>query len=236
MTAWLVHLYTATGAVLAFLALRAVVDHDYRTAFFWLWLQVVVDASDGVLARWARVSERLPWFSGSRLDDLVDYLCYVFVPAVCVWRAQLVPEAWSLPVCAAMVLSSAFGFSRLDAKTSDHFFTGFPSYWNVVVIYLIVLGWPASANAFVLVVLAAAVLVPIRYVYPSRTPVWTVPTNLLGTSWAALMLLMLWQYPAVSPWIVRASFVFPVYYFALSFVLHLRGAKVPRATAQPHNR
>ena len=126
-TAWFVHLYTASGIVLAFLAARAIIDFDYRTAFVWLWIQVVVDATDGYLARLVRVRERIPWFDGAKLDDIADYLTYVFVPALFVWRGALVPNAWALPVAAAMLLSSAYGFNRNDAKTPDHFFTGFPS-------------------------------------------------------------------------------------------------------------
>src|SRR5688572_6621893 len=133
MIAWLAHLFTASGAVLAFLAARAVVDHDYRTAFFWLGVQIFVDAIDGLLARGLRVHERLPAFNGAKLDDIVDYLAYVFVPALFVWRAVLVPDSWTLWVAGAMLISSAYGFNRADAKTADHFFTGFPSYWNIVV-------------------------------------------------------------------------------------------------------
>src|SRR6185295_14929699 len=132
IAAWLVHAYTATGAILAFLAMRAVVLEDYRAAFVWLALQVAVDATDGMLARLARVSQRLPWFNGSKLDDIVDYLTYVFVPAAIVWRAALLPESWTLVVVSAVLLSSAYGFNTASAKTNDHFFTGFPSYWNIV--------------------------------------------------------------------------------------------------------
>jgi phosphatidylcholine synthase len=221
--AWLAHLYTATGVVLALLATRAVIAEDYRAAFFWLWLQVVVDATDGVLARAARVQERLPWLDGGKLDDIVDYLCYVFVPALIVWRAALVPAPWAIPVASAMLLSSAYGFNRKDAKTEDHFFTGFPSYWNVVAFYLLVAGWSPGVNASVLLALAVLVFVPIRYLYPSRTPVWRLPTNVLGAAWSALMLLMLWQYPLVQRPVIWLSLVFPAYYLALSLVLHLRG-------------
>jgi len=94
--AWLAHLYTATGALLAFLAATDIFEHDYRTAFFWLYLAVVVDSTDGVAARAARVSERIPWFSGAKLDDIVDYVTYVFVPALFVWRALLVPDREAL--------------------------------------------------------------------------------------------------------------------------------------------
>ena len=223
--AWLAHFYTATGAVLAFLAARAVIESEFRTAFFWLSLQMAVDATDGVLARAAQVSTRLPWFNGAKLDDIVDYLTYVFVPALFVWRALLVPEVWTIPVAAAMLLSSAYGFNRDDAKTADHFFTGFPSYWNVVVFYLFVAGLSASLNAAILLTLAVLVFVPIRYVYPSRTPVWAMPTNVLGVVWAALMLVMLWQYPEVSPAVFAGSLVFPVYYAILSLFLHVRRQK-----------
>ena len=222
--AWLAHLYTASGLVLAFLATRAAIDHDYRTAFFWLWLQVVVDATDGTFARAARVRDRLPWFNGAKLDDIVDYLTYVFVPAVVVWRALLVPDGWTLPIAFAMLLASGYGFNRDDAKTTDHFFTGFPSYWNVVVFYLMAAGWSPAVNAAVLVVCAVFVFVPIRYVYPSRTPVARRSTNTLGIIWGVSMLALLWQYPAVSRWLFYGSLLYPAYYVLLSLMLHVRRA------------
>jgi phosphatidylcholine synthase len=222
LTAWLVHAYTASGAILAFLAIRAVVDADYRTAFFWLALQVVVDATDGALARRARVSERLPWFNGAKLDDIVDYLTYVFVPAVIVWRAALVPGPSMLVVVSAVLLSSAYGFNTADAKTSDHFFAGFPSYWNIVVFYLLVAGFSAVTNAAILLAFAVLVFVPIRYVYPSRTVAWRAMTMISGTAWGASLLLMLWTYPAVSRPLFWASLAYPVYYFALSLYLGVR--------------
>jgi phosphatidylcholine synthase len=220
--AWLVHVYTASGAVLAFLAARAIIDYDYRTAFFWLGVQMAVDATDGIFARRARVSERIPWFNGAKLDDIVDYLAYVFVPALFVWRGALVPNAWATTVASAMLLSSAYGFNRDNAKTVDHFFTGFPSYWNIVVFYLLIARWSAELNTVILLVFAALVFVPIRYVYPSRTPQWRLTTNALGVIWGGLMLLMLWQYPAVSRPVFLASLLFPLYYAVLSLALHFR--------------
>jgi phosphatidylcholine synthase len=220
--AWLVHAYTASGIVFAFLAARAFVEFDYRTGFFWLWIQVVVDATDGLLARRLRVRERIPWFDGGKLDDVADYLTYVFVPALFVWRGALAPNAWALPVAAAILLSSAYGFNRTDAKTTDHRFTGFPSYWNVVTFYLLIAGWPAAANAVILIVFAVLVFVPIHYVYPSRTIEWRVVTNVAGAVWGGLLLLMLWQYPAVPRALFWISLAYPVYYFLLSFWLHFR--------------
>ena len=222
LLAWLAHAYTASGLVLAFLAATAVIEHDYRTAFFWLALQIVVDATDGMLARAARVSSRIPWFNGSKLDDIVDYLTYVFVPALFAWQSLIVPSRWTLWVAGAMLLSSGYGFNRDDAKTSDHFFTGFPSYWNIVVFYLWLARWSQTLNAAILIGFALLVFVPIRYVYPSRTPVARLPTNLLGVIWGLQVLLMLWQYPEISQVLFLSSFVFPVYYFGLSLILSLK--------------
>src|SRR5918993_1899958 len=112
--AWSVHLYTATGALTGFAAVISTVAADYRTAFLWLVAATFVDASDGVLARLARVKERIPEFDGARLDDIVDYLTYVFVPVLMVHHARLLPENWGAAVAALVLLSSAYGFASLD--------------------------------------------------------------------------------------------------------------------------
>jgi phosphatidylcholine synthase len=220
--AWAVHAFTASGAVMGLAALQATVQSDYRAAFLWLIAATVVDGVDGWLARLARVSERAPGLDGKRLDDIVDYVTYVLAPAFLLLRSGLLPADVDWPVAAAMLLSSAYGFSRPVAKTTDHFFTGFPSYWNIVALYLYVLGLSPAANAAVLLVLAALVFVPIGYIYPSRTVAWQAPTIVLGTIWAGLMIVVAWMLPGVSRPLVVGSLVFPLYYFVLSLVLHAR--------------
>lgn len=220
---WVAHLYTASGAVIALLATGITFAHNFRVAFIYLVAATLVDATDGVLARALKVKERLPDYDGARLDDIVDYLTYVFVPVLIVWQAELVPVAF--PVCAAMLIASAYGFGQAHAKVQagDHFFTGFPSYWNIVVAYLYVWKLAPMVNAVVLIVLALLVFVPIRYVYPSRTATLKALTLVIGTIWGALFVWMIWRLPATDgPWLAL-SLVFPVYYFALSFWLHLKG-------------
>ncbi len=222
MIAWVAHLYTASGAVIALLATGVTFAHDFRAVFIYFVAATFVDATDGVLARALRVKERLPDFDGAKLDDIIDYLMYAFIPALVVWQAQMVPVAF--PVCAAMVLSSAYGFSQTQAKvaSTDHFFTGFPSYWNIVVVSLYLLELPQAVNAIVLSVLAVMVFVPIRYVYPSRTVALKWPTLVLGTMWAVVFTWMIWRLPAVDgPW-TMISLAFPVYYVALSLWLQSR--------------
>ena len=233
IVAWLAHLYTASGAVLAFLATLETIDRDFRAAFFFLAAQIAVDATDGMLARAARVSTRLPWFNGAKLDDIIDYLSYVFVPALMVWRAPLVPSSLTIPVASAMLLSSAYGFNRDDAKTPDHFFTGFPSYWNIVVLYLFLAGWTPAVNGAILLALAVLVFVPLRFVYPSRTPAYRWLTNVLGAIWGVTLAAMLRQFPDVSRTVFALSLLFPVYYVVLSLVLHRRRGAMSVETARP---
>jgi phosphatidylcholine synthase len=219
---WVAHLYTALGAVLALAATLAVFDGRFRDAFLLLALATFIDTTDGWLARGLRVKERLPGYDGARLDDIVDYLTYVFVPVLLVMRAGLLPSGSGLAVGALVLLASAYGFGQVEAKvaTSDHFFTGFPSYWNIVALYLYVWRLPEVANAVLLSALAVLVFVPIRYVYPSRTVTLRVPTLVLGAIWALLVLVAIWRLPATGgPWL-NLSLVFPVYYTALSFYLH----------------
>ena len=222
MAPWLVHLYTASSVVCGFLALTRIFYDRYRDAFFWLAVAVLVDATDGVLARRNDVASRLPQFNGAKLDDIVDYVTYVFVPAFFAWHALLVPERAGMLVAAAMLLSSAYGFNKDDAKTADHFFTGFPSYWNIVVFYLFVAGWPPELNLVILLGLSVLVFVPIHYLYPSRSPVFRRLTVGLGAVWGILVMVMLWQMPSVSRTVFWLSLVFPVYYVLLSFGLELR--------------
>ncbi len=219
---WVAHAYTATGAVIALLATGVTFAHNFRAAFIYLVVATLVDATDGVLARALKVKERLPHYDGARLDDIVDYLAYVFVPVLIVWQAELVPVAF--PVCAAMLIASAYGFGQTKAKAheGDHFFTGFPSYWNIVVVYLYVWKLAPMVNAMVLLGLALLVFVPIRYVYPTRTMMFKAPTLVLGAIWAVLFTWMIWRLPDTDgPW-MALSLIFPVYYFALSFWVHAR--------------
>lgn len=144
MMAWAVHLFTACGAVIGVWCLIAIHRGDYRGAFFGMVLAVVFDAVDGPLARLTRVKEILPQFDGAKLDDIVDYLNYVVVPIVLIHEANLLPASVSLWILPLPLLASAYRFCHVSAKTPDHFFTGFPSYWNILVFYYFVGGVPSG--------------------------------------------------------------------------------------------
>ena len=220
--AWLTHVYTAFGAALSFLSILAVVSGDIRAAFFCLAVAIVVDSTDGLLARAFRAAERLPDINGAHLDDIVDYLTFVFVPSFLLYQTGCLPPGWGLAVVFAVLIVSVIAFSKSDAKTADHFFTGFPSYWNIVAFYLYAFGVPPGLNAAVLLVLCLLVFVRIGYVYPTRTLTlrrFTVP---FGCAWGALLLYLMWQLPVVNRRLLVVSLAFPVYYTGLSLALNPR--------------
>jgi len=217
--AWLVHLYTALGVVVAFVAVLSIEQGDFRAAFFLMALAVGLDATDGTLARAARVKEVIPWFDGEMLDAIVDYFNYVIVPCLLLFRAHLLPPNDALWLAMLPLLASAYGFCHKSSKTADHFFLGFPSYWNIVVFYLYVLQIPAWLNAFLIIALSALVLVPMRFVYPSRSPRYRVFTNALGVLWAAGIFYAIYRLPDPPRAVVFASLLFPAYYAALSIWL-----------------
>ena len=225
--AWAVHGFTAFGALLAFAMTIAVINAKYQLAFLLMVAATVVDASDGALARLARVKETTPGFDGARLDDIVDYLTFVFVPALLLYQAGLLPSGWKGLVVAAILLSSAYGFAAADAKTDDHFFTGFPSYWNIAALYLFAADLTPVVNGIVLLILSALVFVRIRYIYPSRTPVLRGLTIALCVLWGVMVLQMILMLPDVPRSLLFGSLFFPFYYVVLSLVLHARQASRP---------
>jgi phosphatidylcholine synthase len=229
LAAWGVHLYTAVGAVVALLALDAIAAESYARAFWWMTAAFILDCTDGTLARRAHVKTVLPHFDGAKLDDIVDYLNYVLVPVALALQADLLPSGTAGVLVAALpLLASAYGFCNTSAKTPDHFFTGFPSYWNVVVFYFFALRAPIWFNAATLVFLSAAVFVPIRYLYPSRSSGVGLRMYVFGVVWGGLVFWLLFQFPTPSRALAVVSLFFPAYYVGQSLLVHFTTPPSPQ--------
>ena len=224
-----VHLYTASGSVLGLLIVFAAVEGEVKTAL-WLGLATLfIDGTDGMLARHFRVKETIPWFDGALLDNIVDYLTYVFAPIVLLWTTGHLPDSWVGRVVAALpLLASCYQFCRVDAKTSDHFFLGWPSYWNVLAFYVIVLDLGELVTAAVLVLFAILVFVPIRYLYPSRMRALQGITLTFTLVWLISYAVLVVQLPDPNPWVVAVSLSYMAYYWGLSIWMTARGAGARR--------
>ena len=226
--AWSVHFFTATGAIWGFLSLLAIFKEDWRAAIIWMIIAMFVDGFDGMLARWFRVKEYAKGVDGGLMDNIIDYLNYVVVAALILIKApNLMPAGFEMVGAFSILLTSAYQFSQVDAKTDEQsfFFKGFPSVWNFLVIYMMLLGLNPWLNFTLLVICNILVFVPVKYIYPSRNTRLRRLTLGLTYVYGVIGVWGLMQYPSVPQWIVWISLVYVVYYVLLSFFPRIGSVK-----------
>lgn len=192
LRALFVHLLTASGAVFAMLAMLAAVNEQWSLMFLWLVVAFVVDGIDGPLARRYHVAVHAPRIDGALLDLIIDYLTYVFIPAYALFQSGLLPGWMGWLALIVITFTSALYFADTRMKTADKSFSGFPSCWNMVALVLFALKPAPELALGVIVVLAVAMFLPLRFIHPVRTRRWrrlSIPMALAWTvfaAWAAL--------------------------------------------------
>jgi phosphatidylcholine synthase len=215
-----VHLFTATGAVWGFLTLLAIWDGDYRLAIVYVVVAMFVDGFDGMLARLFDVNTYAAWIDGGLLDNIIDYLNYVVVASLLLLKVpNLMPQGFEMAAAISIMLTSGFQFSQTDAKTDNksYFFKGFPSVWNFLVLYMMMLKLNPWINFAALVICNILVFVPIKFLYPSRNNRFRRFTLAFTYIYGALGVWGLLQYPDIPAWVAPASSVYVVYYALMSF-------------------
>jgi len=165
---WSVHIFTASGALAGFLSLGAILRDNIFLAFIWLSLAFFIDGVDGTFARRYKVKEMLPAIDGSILDNIVDYLNYVFIPTVMLYWFNLVPSQLTLLAVALILIVSCYTFANTKQKTEDYFFRGFPAVWNIVIFYLFVMGTSQITNFLVILFFCVMTFIPFKYLHPLR--------------------------------------------------------------------
>ena len=212
--AWAIHLLTASGAALAVFATLAAADHAWQEAFLLLGAALVVDGIDGPLARAFDIAASLPWINGVLLDLVVDYVTYVFVPAMILVWGPILPQPFNVAAAAIVTIVGAIYFADTRMKTEGLAFRGFPAVWNAVVFQLMVYRLPSLANGAILVLCAVLTFVPVEFVHPVRVARWRLATLVLAAAWAALALVCLTDNFA-PPAAVTLAFAAVSLYFAL---------------------
>ena len=168
IAAWAVHGFTASGAVLGFLAIISILNSDLVGAFLWLGLALLIDGIDGSLARKIGVLDKTPNIDGSTLDNVIDYLNYVIIPALMIYWFQMVPNGWEIILPAGMFAVSLYTFANMNMKTNDYYFSGFPAVWNIVVLYFYILNTHPIINVIIILLLFIFTFIPIKFVHPLR--------------------------------------------------------------------
>jgi phosphatidylcholine synthase len=233
IAAWFVHLFTASGAVLGLLSLWAIHESRFVNAFWLMAAALLIDSVDGIMARRAQTKVAVPKIDGALLDNMVDYITYVVVPGFFILATDLLPPGWAPFGVSLMVLASAYQFTQDEAKTDDHFFKGFPSYWNIVIFYLFLLQLSPWTNLAIILFLSVMVFVPLKYVYPSRldylTPHRWLRRFVLVTTliWGVGSAGMLITYPDIHPIFVTASVAYMIFYVVLSLYRNIVPVQFP---------
>ena len=220
LPAALVHAFTASGSVCALLATLATFDKNWFAAFAWLGLALVIDGVDGALARMAHVESRIPRFSGERLDMIVDYTTYVFVPVLMLLGSGILSGAAGFLAACLILMSSLFHFCDTQSKTEDNYFVGFPAIWNLVAFYLFAFALPSWLALLVIAVCAGLTFVPMRWLHPMRVRRLIVVNAVATVIWtiAAGWTLLVTGFPASGPAQIALALV-ALYGLALPFTL-----------------
>ncbi len=222
LSAWLVHLFTASGTILGLFTLYMTYRGKFVIAFWLMAATIFIDSIDGTMARLIGVKKVVPQIDGALLDNIVDYLNYVITPAFFILVSNILPLHWEVIGASVIVLASAYQFTQADAKTHDNFFKGFPSYWNLVVFYLFIGHLDPWINLIIVGILAVLIFIPFKYVYLTRLDNVTIykPLKILlimATLIYALSTIgLLVIYPKTNLLFVIISWLFVVIYTAIS--------------------
>ncbi len=216
--AFTVHIFTATGAALALLALILGTGGHWAAMFLCLGFALVVDGADGPIARAFDIQNVLPRWSGDTLDLVVDYTTYVFVPAYAIAASGLLPQVLSIPAGILVVISGALYFADREMKTRDNYFRGFPAVWNLAAFYLYLLEPPEWAAAVAIAVLAGLSFAPIKFLHPLRVQHWRTLNIALLVLWAALAFVAVVQNLSPGPYVTVPLSLIAIYFFAVGLL------------------
>lgn len=198
IAAWAVHGFTASGAVLGFLAIISILNNDLVGAFLWLGLALLIDGIDGSLARKIGVLDKTPNIDGSTLDNVIDYLNYVIIPALMIYWFQMVPNGWEIILPAGMFAVSLYTFANMNMKTNDYYFSGFPAVWNIVVLYFYILNTHPIINVIIILLLFIFTFIPIKFVHPLRVKKIRNLTIFCTVLWSATTLKLVTTNPDIN--------------------------------------
>lgn len=187
-----IHLFTASGAAFALLAIMAIADRHWNAAFVWLGIALLVDGIDGPIARRCRVRERLPKWDGAALDFVIDYTTYVFAPAIIIAQALALPDIVGQTTGILVAMSGALYFADTRMKQPDNSFRGFPAVWNMVAFGLYAFLPPPAVTVAIVVALAAMTFLPVNFVHPVRVVRWRNATLAVLIVWFVACAWLIW--------------------------------------------
>ena len=235
---WLVHSFTALGAVCGMFGLIAVADQQPRQAILWLAIALILDGVDGPVARAWCVKENVPRIDGYTLDLIVDFVTCIVIPVVFMHQFGMLPEGWSLIIGAFVLFMSALWMSRTDQMTPDHYFNGFPCEWNMIVPTLFLLDAAPWVTGVVCVLLSLTQLTNWKFLHPMQVKRLR-PLNVTVTVvWLVTVVAMAYDLPDHRQFADYLLIACPLYIVGIGIwrTLAVRDEDVPHDGSEPATR
>ena len=169
---FLVHLWTLSGLALSMGGIFALFNGYNDLAARLIFFPIVIDFTDGTLARRYNVKERIPFVSGEAIDMITDVVSLTFVPMIFFWNNQVFLPYLSVPICLVAAMTCSLKYSMKENVLRQGYSLGStPIFFSIFLFYFLGLN-PVWATLYT-VILIVLCLVPIKY------PI----TSLVTTHW-----------------------------------------------------
>jgi phosphatidylcholine synthase len=233
VSAFAVHVLTATGAALALAALINAAAAQWTAMFLCLGGALIIDGVDGTLARSVKVREVLPRWSGDVLDLIVDFVTYVFVPAYAVAAGSFMPPPFAWLAGILIVVTGAIYFADREMKCADNYFRGFPAVWNVVALYLFVLKPAPWLSLLIVVALAGLTFAPLKFLHPIRVHQHRVLNLAVLVVWSILAIVAVLSQLAPGAWVKGGLLITAAYFLAIGLLDRVRNRPTRAGISPP---
>lgn len=213
ISGWGVHVLTLTGVIWATLAVVAILTDEAKLMWLFLGIAMFTDGIDGPLARKFDVKNNIPGFDGSILDIIVDYLTWSFIPALFLFTTGLAGgPVLSTLTFMIITVSSMFCYANVGMKTNDNYFMGFPAAWNLVVLYLWILGTPVWLTFVTVALFAILTLMPLTFLHPFRVKKYRALNLVAVGVWLLTTFLLVLEHPSMPlvtqiPWWISGAWI-----------------------------
>ena len=188
----LVHFLTGSGIIFSFLALVSVIEGYKLQTFMFLGIALIIDIVDGTLARKYKVDVIFPNIDGKTLDTIIDYINYILIPCIMLYKFNYLPQNFSLIIPIVILCISLYSYINIKLIDASFSYLGFPSIWNIILLYLEILSFNKWINLLIIIFFVFLKFVPFKVLHPMRFPKLkkTNITLLFGTIFTSLVLLI----------------------------------------------
>ena len=188
----LVHFLTGSGIIFSFLALVSVIEGYKLQTFMFLGVALFIDIIDGTLARKYKIDVMFPNIDGKTLDTIIDYINYILIPCIMLYKFNYLPQNYSLIIPIVILCISLYSYINIKLIDASFSYLGFPSIWNIILLYLEILSFNKWINLLIIIFFVFLKFVPFKVLHPMRFPKLkkTNITLLFGTIFTSLVLLI----------------------------------------------